>query len=139
MKTNNASRFISSEWLLILFFAFLKLLVHFLTYDNFELHRDAYLYYAQSEHLAWGYVAVPPTIAVLGKISTFIFGNTVFGLRFFPAMFGAFNIILIGLAVKQLGGRKVAITLACFAYLLSPSYLHTNALFQPVAINHFYW
>ncbi len=47
--------------------------------------------------------------------------------------------IIIGLAVKELGGKKIAIILASFAYLLSPSYLHVNALFQPVAFNHFYW
>ncbi len=130
---------ISSEWQLILFFAFAKLLIHFFTVSNFELHRDAYLYYAQSEHLAWGYVSVPPSIAVIGKLATSIFGNTVFGLRFFPALIGAFNLIIIGLFIKELGGKKKAIILACLAYLLSPSYLHTNALFQPVAFNHFYW
>lgn len=130
---------IKDEWILIFAFALLKLLVHYFTYDNFELHRDAYLYYAQSEHLAWGYVAVPPTIAVIGNISTFIFGNTVFGLRFFPALIGAVNLIIIGIAVKELGGKKIAIILASSAYLLSPSYLHVNALFQPVAFNHFYW
>ena len=127
------------DWQLMLFFALAKLLIHFFTYANFELHRDAYLYYAQSEHLDWGYISVPPYIAVIGKISTFIFGNTTFGLRFFPALIGAINLVIIGFAVKELGGRKIAIALASFAYLLSPAYLHTNALFQPVAFNHFFW
>lgn len=139
MKATGSKPAISSEWLLILFFALLKLLVHLITYNNFELHRDAYLYYAQSEHLAWGYVAVPPFIAVIGKLATLLFGNTAFALRFFPALFGAFNLIIIGLAVKELGGRNIAIILASLAYLLSPAYLHTNALFQPVSFNHFFW
>jgi len=138
-QSQKAKLFISTDWQLILLFAFLKLLVHILTYSNFELHRDAYLYYAQSQHLAWGYIAVPPSIAVVGKIATSIFGNTVFGLRFFPAVIGAFNIIIIGLAVKELGGKKIAISLASLAFLLSPSYLHANALFQPVSFNQFYW
>ncbi|MBT8393259.1 MAG: glycosyltransferase family 39 protein, partial [Bacteroidia bacterium] len=130
---------ISDEWLLIFIFALSKLLIHFLTVNNFELHRDAYLYYAQSEHLAWGYVSVPPSIAVVGKLATSIFGNTTFGLRFFPALIGAISVLIIGLFVKEVGGKKKAITLACLAYILSPSYLHTNFLFQPVAFNHFYW
>ena len=130
---------LSKDWLLIWFFALAKLLIHFFTFSNFELHRDAYLYYAQSEHLAWGYVAVPPFVAVTGKLATFIFGNSTFGLRFFPALIGAINLIIIGLAVKELGGRKKAIILACLAYILSPSYMHVNALFQPVAFNHFFW
>ena len=128
-----------SEWTLIILLAFAKLLVHLITINNFELHRDAYLYYAQSEHLAWGYLAVPPSIAFVGKIATSLFGNTVFALRLFPALIGAVNVIIIGLFVRNLGGRKIAISLAALAYILSPAYLHTNALFQPVAFNHFYW
>ena len=138
-NTNTSGSPFPRTWLLILFFASVNLLVHGLTYDNFELHRDAYLYYAQSEHLAWGYVAVPPAVAVIGKTATMIFGNTVFGLRFFPALIGSVNLLIIGLAVRELGGRKTAIILASFAYLLSPAYLHVNAMFQPVAFNHFFW
>ncbi len=139
MKSVKSILNISKEWQIILFFAIIKLLIHFFTVHNFELHRDAYLYYAQSEHLAWGYVSVPPSIAVIGKLATSIFGNTTFGLRFFPALIGAISVIIIGLFTKELGGRKKAIILACLAYILSPSYLHTNFLFQPVAFNHFYW
>ncbi len=139
VMVKNHKLIVSKEWQLILFFAVLKVLLHFLTFSNFELHRDAYLYYAHSEHLAWGYIAVPPLTAVIGKISTLIFGNTIFGLRFFPALFGGLNIVIIGLAVRELGGKKIAISLASLAYLLSPSFIHTNALFQPVATNHFFW
>ena len=133
------NKLLNSDWFIVLTLAVLKLLVHFFTYDNYELHRDAYLYYAQSEHLAWGYVAVPPGIAFIGKVATSLFGNSTFGLRLFPALIGAVNIVILGLFVRDLGGRKRAIILAGFAYLLSPAYLHTNALFQPVAFNHFYW
>jgi len=82
MKINTLQSKISIEWMLIIFFVLIKLLIHFLTYSNYELHRDAYLYYAQGENLAWGYVAVPPSIAMVSKIATIIFGNTTFGLRF---------------------------------------------------------
>lgn len=139
MKLGKNPIVVSREWQLIFFFASLKLLFHFFTYSNFELHRDAYLYYAQSQHLAWGYFSVPPFSALICKIATLIFGNTVFGMRFFPAFIGAINIIIIGLAVKELGGKKIAIALASLAYLLSPAYLHVNFLFQPVCFNHFFW
>ncbi len=125
--------------MLIIFFVIIKLLIHFLTFANYELHRDAYLYYAQSEHLAWGYVAVPPSIAVVGKIATTLFGNTTFGLRFFPALIGAFNLVIIGLMAKELNGKKATLILASLVFLLSPAYLHTNTLFQPVSFNQFYW
>ena len=139
MTGQKSFRIFENEWHLIFFFAGLKVLVHLLTYDNFELHRDAYLYYAQGEHLTWGYVASPPSIAAVGKLATAIFGNTTFGLRLFPALIGGVSTIIIGKFVKDLGGRHYAIALAALAYILSPSYLHTNALFQPVAFNHTYW
>lgn len=128
-----------SSGLLIGGFALAKLLIHFVTLGNYELHRDAYLYYAQSEHLDWGFVAVPPLIAVFGKVATWLFGNTVFALRFFPALIGAANVALIGLSARDLGGKWPAISLACLAYLLSPSFLHSNTLFQPVTFDHFFW
>ena len=139
MTSQKIIRGMEKEWYLILFFAGLKLLIHLLYFNNYELHRDAYLYYAQSEHLTWGYLASPPSIAVVGKIATSIFGNTTFGLRFFPALIGALSIVVIGKFVKDLGGRYYAIAIAALAFILSPAYLHTNTLFQPVAFNHFYW
>ena len=132
-------RTLSPEWLLIILFATAKILIHFFTYANFELHRDAYLYYAQSEHLAWGFSSIPPLNAILGKVATLIFGNTSFGLRFFPALIGGANLIVIGLVVRELGGKALAISLASLAFILSPAYLHTNALFQPVSLNQFFW
>jgi hypothetical protein len=130
---------LSAEWKLILCFASLKIAIHFLSYSNFELHRDAYLYYAQSEHLAWGFSSIPPLNALLGKIATLIFGNTTFGLRFFPALIGGATVIIIGMAVNELGGKSLAIVLASLAFILSPAYLHSNALFQPVSLNQFFW
>ncbi len=127
------------DWTIIILFAIAKLSIHLLTFNHFELHRDAYLYYAQSEHLARGFIAVPPFIAVVGKTATTLFGTSAFALRFFPALIGSINLIVIGKAVKVLKGGKVALILACGSYLLSPSYLHTNALFQPVAFDHFFW
>ncbi len=127
------------DWMIIAILVVAKLAIHFLTYNNYELHRDAYLYYAQSEHPAWGYVAVPPSIAFFGRIATGIFGNTTFALRFFPALLGAANVLLVCLMVKTLGGKKTAITLGGLAYLLSPAFLHSNTVFQPVTFNHFYW
>ena len=139
MTASKLKFWISSTGIMILVLALLKLMVHAATFDNYELHRDAYLYYALSEHLAWGYVAVPPSIAIIGKVATELFGNTVFGLRFFPFLIGAINVIIIGIFTRDLGGKKIAIALACLAYIFSPAYLHVNTLFQRVSFNHFYW
>ncbi|MFK7936130.1 MAG: ArnT family glycosyltransferase [Saprospiraceae bacterium] len=127
------------HWNILLPLAITKLLLHFLTNTNYGLHRDEYLYVAESEHLSWGYMEVPPMIAVIGKMAMTIFGNTVFGVRFFPAIIGAISILLIGVMARDLGGKKYAQGLAGLAFLLSPAFLGSNQLFQPVSFNQFMW
>jgi hypothetical protein len=48
---------LSHEWILIIALALFKLAIHFLTNTNYELHRDAYLYLAQGDHLDWSFLS----------------------------------------------------------------------------------
>lgn len=116
-----------------------KLGIHFATNTNYDLHRDAFLYYALGEHPDWGYVSVPPFIALVSRISVFLFGNTVFALRFFPAVVGSFSVLLIALIVKELKGTTLAVIIAATAFILSTAFLRSNTLFQPVSFNQFFW
>ncbi|MCB0630716.1 MAG: glycosyltransferase family 39 protein [Saprospiraceae bacterium] len=127
------------HWPFIMGLAVIKLIVHFATNTNYGLHRDAYLYLNQGEHLHWGYMEVPPMIALVGKTARLLMGDSVFAVRFFPALIGAVSIILIGLIARDLGGRKWAQLLAGVAFLVSPAFLGSNSLFQPVSFNQFFW
>jgi hypothetical protein len=129
----------SKEWIIILGFVSLKLCIHLATNTNYELQRDAFLYYSLGEHLDWGYVSVPPLIALISKSVTFILGNTVFALRLFPALIGGLSVIIIAKIVKELNGSILALILAALAFILSPSFLRSNTLFQPVSFNQFFW
>jgi hypothetical protein len=143
MNLRNMSRIITSDWVrtwwLVLLFSLAKLLLHFFTNTNYELHRDAFLYIDLGRHLDWGYHSVPPSIAVFANISRFLLGETTFAIRFFPAILGALSIILIGIMVKEAGGGKWAQGFACLAFLAAPAFLRSNSLFQPVSFNQFYW
>ena len=130
---------VSKEWVLIGLIAVLKLALHFLTFSNYELHRDALLYFSLGQHLEWGYASVPPGIGMIAALSTTIFGNTVFALRVVPALVGFFSVILVGKIVLELKGGTRAILIACLAFVLSPAFLRSNALFQPVSFNQFFW
>ncbi len=130
---------ISKEWLLIFALAALKLTIHFFTNTNYELHRDAYLYLAQGDHLDWSFLSVPPTTAIIGNITRFLFGDSVFSIRLFPAIIGAVSVVIIGLIIKNLGGKKWAILLGCSAFVVSSAFLRSNTLFQPVSFDGFYW
>jgi len=130
---------ISTEWKLIIALSFLKLFIHFLTNSNYEPHADSYLYASMYDKLDWGYLSTPPSIAIFTKISFILFGKTSFALGFFPALLGAISIILIGLTVKEMGGRKTAISIASFAFIFAPSFLRSNTMLQPVSFDQFYW
>lgn len=117
----------------------LKLLIHFFTNTTYGFHRDAYLYLAQSEHLSWGYISVPPLLAFTLAVQRLILPDTVFALRMLPLLVGVVNLVLIGLLVKELKGSKIALIVALAAYLLSPAYLRSNTLIQPVSLNQMFW
>lgn len=123
---------------LILGFGIAKLLLHFLTNTRYGLHRDEYLYFAEGQHLDWGFLEVPPMIPFLAKIADLL-GGSVSMIRLFPAMVGALTIVLAGQLVKELGGGKRAIIFTSLGLLFSPALLWSNTLFQPVSFNQFLW
>ncbi|RKD90225.1 glycosyltransferase family 39 protein [Mangrovibacterium diazotrophicum] len=130
---------VSKEWVLIGLIAFFKLALHLLTFANYELHRDALLYFSLGQDLEWGYASVPPGIGLIAALTTTVFGSTTFALRVVPALIGSFSVILIGKIVLELKGGTRAILIACLAFVLSPAFLRSNALFQPVSFNQFFW
>ena len=128
-------------WNILLLLAAIKLALHFFAnaITKYGLHRDEYLYISESDHLDWGYMEVPPMLSVIGKVARLFFGDTEFGVRFFPALIGAISIILVGIMVRDLGGKKYAQLIGAFAFLISPAFLGSNNLFQPVSFNQFMW
>jgi len=76
----------------------------------FNVFQGAYLgviadeayYWVYSQEMAWGYFDHPPLVAVWIKISSFLFGRTEIGVRFFSAisLFFTFIIIWKTLAIK---------------------------------------
>ncbi len=126
------------ENLIIYGFALLKLLVPFLLiHSAFELHRDEYLYLADSDHLAWGFIEMPPMLAVLGYVSKLL-GGTVHTVQLWGSVFGALTIIVVGRTVLQLKGNAFAVLIACLAFLCS-GFLRMNILFQPNFLDVFFW
>ncbi|MEZ4748594.1 MAG: glycosyltransferase family 39 protein [Calditrichia bacterium] len=128
-----------NTWLLIAGLAAFKLLLHLLTNTNYEFHRDELLYWALSNHLDWGYFSVPPAIAGWLAALRPLIGDSVFAVRLLPALFGAASVVIIGLLVREFGGKAWAIVLASAAFIVSPAFLRTNTMYQPVFFNQFYW
>ena len=123
-------------WLIVL--VAVKLAVQLVAANQYGFHRDEFLYLAQAEHLAWGYMEVPPMIAFLGALIR-AFGDGIYWIKLFPALFGGASMVILALMVRDLGGRRPAQVLALIAFLVVPAYLRTHHLFQPVFLNQFMW
>ncbi|MBD3276140.1 MAG: phospholipid carrier-dependent glycosyltransferase [Candidatus Marinimicrobia bacterium] len=130
--------FISVNFLLFLLLV-IKLLMSLLIHPDFGFHRDEFLYKAMGDHLAWGFLEVPPFMAVVAKITHALFGDGLYATRFFPALSGALTLLLTVLITREMGGGKFAEALAALAYLFSMVYLRINSLFQPVTFDLFFF
>lgn len=128
-------------WVPLLVLATCKLFIHFAAsyFTEFGLQRDEYLYLNESEHLAWGFMEVPPMISIIAWISKGIFGHSLFAVKFPAAMIGAATVLLLGVFIKDLGGKKWAQIIGATAFVFSPAFLGSNQLFQPVSFNQFFW
>lgn len=126
------------NYLILFFFIIAKFILQYsLISPEYELHRDEYLHLDQGNHLAWGYLSVPPVnswLAWLIKIA----GNSVFWVKFFPALFGALTIVVVWKIIEELQGSLYAKILASTGILLSVL-LRLNMLFQPTSLEVLLW
>src|SRR4030095_14480835 len=102
-----------SELTLIVLFSAVALLVHLLTNGRYGYFRDELYYIACSQHLAFGYVDQPPLSILLLRPSELLLGSSLFAIRLLPALAGAATVAITGFIARELGGRALAIALAC--------------------------
>lgn len=128
----------TKKTILLLGFIILKFLLQYqLISPEYDLHRDEFLHLDQADHLAWGYLSVPPVTSWISWVIK-LFGNTVFWVKFFPALFGALTMLVVWKAVEELKGTLFAQILAVTCVLLS-SLLRLNLLYQPNSLDVLCW
>jgi hypothetical protein len=122
---------------LVIGFAAVKLLAHFLTVavTPYGIHRDEFLYLSMGEHLRLWRMDFPPAIALLAKAARGLFGDTLFAIRFFPAIAGTCVLALAGVIARELGGARFAQGLAMLTILLGALFLRSASLFHPVVFD----
>jgi hypothetical protein len=129
---------VSRKNLLLLGFIVLKIVLHyFLINPEYQLHRDEYLHLDQGQHLAWGYVSVPPATSWVSHL-IFLLGNGVFWVHFFPALFGALTLLVVWKTIEALGGNLFALVLGAVSILFS-ALLRINMLHQPNSLDVLLW
>ncbi|QIX62256.1 glycosyltransferase family 39 protein [Hymenobacter sp. BT18] len=110
-----------------------SLLIH----PAYQLHRDEYLHLDQANHLAWGYISLPPLTSWVAWLVQALGGGE-YWVHFFPAFFGVLTLVLVWALVHELGGGFYAKLLAAGAVLLS-ALLRINLLFQPNSFDVLAW
>lgn len=113
------------------------ILPFFLQHPIYEPHRDEMLYLAEGNHMAWGYMEVPPLLSVFAWLTN-LFGGGMFWMKCWPSLFGALNYLVVGKIILSLGGKSFAVFMAFISFILS-GYLRVHFLFQPNFLEIFFW
>ena len=127
-----------NQRLILAFFIVLKFaLQYFAIHADYELHRDEFLHVDLGKHLAWGYQSVPPVTSWVSWVIIHL-GNSVFWVKFFPALFGALTIVIVWKTVEILKGGWFALILAAIGLTFS-ALLRINTLYQPNSLEYLMW
>lgn len=128
----------TKKTLILIGFIVLKFaLQYILISPEYDLQRDEYLHLDQAHHLAWGYLSVPPVTSWISYI-IYLLGNSVFWVKFFPALFGALTLLIVWRAIETLRGNLYTLILGATCILFS-SLLRLNTLYQPNSLDVLCW
>lgn len=132
-------QWLRSDIAVLWFLALLKLMLHFATNGQYGYHLDELYYMACGDRLAWGYAELPPLVAVIAHFSRSLMGDSLFSIRFFPAIAGALLVIFTGLIARELGGKRFAQYLAALLVVVSPYFLAMHTLLTMNAFEPLIW
>jgi hypothetical protein len=132
-------QFLLSEAAVLCYLAVLTVFIHFLANGGYGYFRDELYYMACGEHLAWGYVDQPPFVALMALVTRHLLGESLFALRFFPAICGGFVVLITGLIARELGGGRYAQALAAVAVIVAPVYLAIDNYFSMNCFDQVFW
>jgi len=133
-------QFLLSDIAIIIYIALLKLIINILFHGNYAYFRDELYYIACSDHLAWGYVDQPPFSIFILALSRWLLGDSLYAIRFLPAVAGAFVVFITGMMVRKLGGGRFAQVLGALAAAVSPVILGNGArYFSMNAFDLLFW
>ena len=128
----------SKKTIILISFIIAKFVLQYaLVNPIYNLQRDEFLHLDQANHLAWGYISVPPVTSWLSCVVGWL-GNGVFWVRFVPTLFGALTLLLVWKIIEELNGKLFALVLGTVAVMLS-AILRVNVLYQPNSLDVFFW
>lgn len=133
--------FIRTDNGLLFLIAFVILLIHLVTnaLGGYGIFRDELYYLACADRPAVGYVDQPPFSIYLLTANRFLLGDSLFALRFMPAVAGAATVFLTGLVARQYGGGRWAQALAATASTFSLINMGMDGVYSMNPIDILLW
>jgi hypothetical protein len=123
---------------LLYLLALIKLILPFFLQDAvWGPHRDEFLYLAEAQHMAWGYMEAPPLLSVFAWLTNLL-GGAMWVIKLWPSLAGALTYLLVGRLVLHLGGRWFALVLAWMPFVAGV-WLRMHFLFQPNFLDILWW
>ncbi|TMB17082.1 MAG: glycosyltransferase family 39 protein [Deltaproteobacteria bacterium] len=119
--------------------ALAKLALHLVLSGRYGYWIDELYFLACGDHLAWGYVDLPPLVAAVAKGSRLLLGDSLLAIRFLSAVSGALLVFLAGRIAWELGGSRFAQIAAAVAVLIAPVYLALHGVLTMNAFEPLFW
>jgi hypothetical protein len=138
-KTIFTREALTSGVAIVSYLALFKFVLHLATSGQYGYFRDELYYAACGEHLDWGYVDHAPLVGVYAWASRALLGDSLFALRFLPAVAGAMKVFLAGMMARELGGKRFAQALAALVVLITPIYLGVDNFLSMNAFEPLFW
>jgi 4-amino-4-deoxy-L-arabinose transferase-like glycosyltransferase len=113
--------------------------LHLAVATGYGFHRDELYFLAESKRLAWGFVSEQPFVPALGWLSRALFGDSLVGLRLWPALAGAGVVLLATAIARAFGGRTTAQVTAGLCAGTATISLSLFHLFGPTAFDQLAW
>jgi Dolichyl-phosphate-mannose-protein mannosyltransferase len=132
-------RVLSSDVAVLVLLALLRTLLHILTNGQYGFHRDELLTWNNARHLDWGYVLYPPLTPCLARIELEVFGNSLTGFRFFPAVSQGLVLLITGLMARELGAKREPQLVAALAVTIAGPSLVAGWFLSYTTFDYLWW
>jgi hypothetical protein len=134
-----STRIIPRELTIPFLLAAFQLALQITFHGSYNYFRDELYYIACSDHLAFGYVDQPPLSIAILWVSRHLLGDSLYAIRFLPALAGATVVFLTALMTRKLWGGSFAQGLAALSVVVAPVLIGQGKFFTMNPFDVLFW
>jgi hypothetical protein len=131
--------YLSSDSAIPVFLALFQLALQITFHGSYNYFRDELYYIACSDHLAFGYVDQPPLSIAILWVTRNLLGDSLYAIRFLPALAGAAVVLLAALMTRKLGGGTFAQWFASLSAVAAPGLIGHGKFFSMNPFDVLFW